>query len=464
VARIAIFLDHDITVRHFVLNGVLAPLTREYDFVFVFPDGHKRVRTDPARLALPRYRTLAVPPRRAYLYRRLYHATVLRKARGARDKGVLFKFWRDSLGTVPFVKSWLTSWPLTYQLYHARTMAAIGENDELNRLLDEEKPDLILHPTVLEGLFVSDLVRAGKARRIPTVFVMNSWDNPAAKAMMVGYPDSLVVWGEQTKRHAVQHLGAREETIACLGAAQFDVYRRPPRIAPEEYRRRLDATGRRRLLLYAGSSKGLNEISHLITLEDAIERGQLEDCLVLYRPHPWRAYPEGEPDFFSRPWKHVVLDPAMEACYRASRDNPRVHVELADYEDTHVTLSAVDAVISPLSTILLEAALHGKPVAAYLPDEDMTSNKFLFTTANMAHFDDFFDRVDCLRCERPERLIEDCRGLLEKVAEPSIGERLRRQCAYFVEPTDRPYAERLGELIQGILARPARHQGAEVGA
>ena len=130
-----------------------------------------------------------------------------------------------------------------------------------------------------------------------------------------------------------------------------------------------------------------------------------------------------------------------------------MRVELADYEDTHVTLSAVDAVISPLSTILLEGALHGKPIAAYLPDEDMRRNKFLFTTANMAHFDDFFDRVDCLRCERPEHLVEACQRLLAKAEEPGISERLRRQCEFFVEPASRPYAERLGELIHRILAR-----------
>ena len=34
---------------------------------------------------------------------------------------------------------------------------------------------------------------------------------------------------------------------------------------------------------------------------------------------------------------------------------------LADYKETHEILSNVDAVISPLSTILIEAAMHGKP-------------------------------------------------------------------------------------------------------
>jgi hypothetical protein len=452
MARVAVFVDHDITVRHFVMNRVLDGLRGDHDLVFVFPHEHKRVRSDPAGLDLGRYRTVPVSADRVHRYRRLYHATVLRKLRGTRDRAIGYKFWRDSLGPVAFAKSWLASWPGAYQVYRRRVLVRMGANEPLDRLLDEERPDLILHPTVLEGLFVSDLIRAGRARRTPTVFVMNSWDNPAAKAMMVGYPDRLVVWGEQTKRHAIEHLGAPPASLVCLGAAQFDVYRKPPKIAAAEYRDKLGVPGGARLLLYAGSSKGLNEMRHLDALEDAISCGELPGCAVLYRPHPWRAAPETEPDFHARSWKHVILDPAMEASYRASRAGSGMRVELADYEDTHVTLSAVDAVVSPLSTILLEAALHGTPVAAYLPDEDMRQNRFLFTAANMAHFADFFEHVDCVRCERPEDLVADCRRLLEPAGDPAAAERLRRQCAYFVDPSDRPWAERLNELLHTVLA------------
>src|SRR6185369_16429559 len=59
VAKLAIFVDHDIMIRHFIQSGVFAPLEREHDVVYVFPE-HKRVHTDPSTLALPRYRTVAV--------------------------------------------------------------------------------------------------------------------------------------------------------------------------------------------------------------------------------------------------------------------------------------------------------------------------------------------------------------------------------------------------------------------
>jgi hypothetical protein len=118
-------------------------------------------------------------------------------------------------------------------------------------------------------------------------------------------------------------------------------------------------------------------------------------------------------------------------------------------------LSAVDAVISPLSTILLEAALHGKPVAAYLPDEGAKKNQSVTTRARLIHFLDFFDRVDCIKCESPDDLIEDCRRLLQEADEPGIGERLRKQCAHFVEPSNQPYADRLNDLIVSLLSAPS---------
>ena len=60
--RIAVFVDHDIVIRHFLLSGILPALGSRHDLVFVLPHQHKRVRTDLASLGLGRYRTVAVAP------------------------------------------------------------------------------------------------------------------------------------------------------------------------------------------------------------------------------------------------------------------------------------------------------------------------------------------------------------------------------------------------------------------
>jgi hypothetical protein len=449
MAKIAVFIDHDIVLRHFLLSGVLPALEAEHEVVWVFPARHRRVTVDPATLSLARYRTVTVSEERLNGYRRLYHATVLRRLRGSRDKRPIFAFWREMLGRRGFWTSWCWSWPGAYHWYRRRMLARIGDDPALDALLQEEKPDVIVHPTVLEGLFVSDLIRWGRDHGVPTVYLMNSWDNPAVKAVAVGAPDRLVVWGEHSRLVAHERLGIPLEHLLTFGAAQFDVYRRPTRETPAAYRARLGVPPGRRLLLYAGSSKGLNETAHLRALEEAIERGELRNCAVLYRPHPWRATAEGEADFFSRTWRHVAMAPDMADYYRRHRREPAI-IHLADYEDTHVTLSAVDAVISPLSTILLEAALHGKPILAYLPDEDVQRNIARFSMAKSVHFRDFFERVECLQCPRPEDLVGGCRELLEAAERPGTADRLRRQCEFFVALGERSYAAQLDELIRGL--------------
>jgi len=449
------FIDHDITVRHFVLNGVLRALEDEHDVVWIFPERHRRVSGSPADLPIGRCRTVPISETRLHDYRRLYHASVLRMLRGTRDQRAMFAFWRQTLGRRAFWTSWALSWPGTYGLYRRRMLARIGEPKALGALLDEEKPDVIVHPTVLEGLFVSDLVRWGRAHGVPTVFLMNSWDNPAVKAMTVGVPDRFVVWGEQSRQVAHERLGMPLSDIVAFGAAQFEVYRRPPRETAAAYRGRVGVPAGDQLLLYAGSSKGLDETAHLVALEQAVDAGRLPRCTILYRPHPWRARLDSEADFFSRRWRHVMMAPDMADYYRRHRAG-EVSIHLADYAETHVTLSAVDAVVSPLSTILLEAGLHGKPILAYLADEDMTQNIAMFSMAKTVHFRDFFERVDCLRCESPGALVTDCARLLEMAGRPGVDERLRRQCGFFVDAGERSYADRLDELIRELC--PARER------
>lgn len=450
--KICIFIDHDIIIRHFLYSGVLSELDKTFDVTYVLPKDHRRVKADWKALGLSNARMIAVSEDRAYLFRRLNHSTVLSRLRRTPDKQMAYTFWKDNLGATAFYKAWVLSWPGILPLYRNWILKRVGESAALEQLLAEEKPDLILHPTVLEGLFVSDLIRWGRKREVPVVFIMNSWDNPAAKAMLVGNPDQLLVWGEQSKVLAQSYLQVTAKNITIMGAAQFDLYTRPPQESPAAYRQRVGLPLEQKVLLYAGSSKGLNETRHLERLDAAIESGELQDCAILYRPHPWRSYPKEEKDFFDVTFKHVVMDPTMEACYRMGRTGSRMFVELADYKNTHITLSAVDAVISPLSTILLEAALHGKPIAAYLPDEDMRQNKWLFSTSNMVHFRDFFARVDCLKCQSSEQLVQDCAALLAKTREPHVAEKLREQCSYFVSTPSKPYATRLAEFLQQLLA------------
>lgn len=202
------------------------------------------------------------------------------------------------------------------------------------------------------------------------------------------------------------------------------------------------------LLLYAGSSKGTDEIAHLSALDQAIEEGVLGNTVVIYRPHPWGGGGRNGHLLLSMAWRNVYIESSMQNYLE------RVGVGfggkyLSDYRDTHDILSCVDAVISPLSTIILEAALHGKPVMCFLPFED-ASEHFLRDFA-LTHFHQLFDIPEVLISNGNLELINTTLVLLRQIGNEQYSTRLRDSMNYFVEPFDRPYSIRLREFIQDLV-------------
>lgn len=447
--RVLVVFDHDIVIRNFLLSGVLQQLQQWYEVTYVFPD-HPRVRLNWRSLPLSRTREVPVSPSRALWYRRLYQVQLLRRATGS-----LQHLWRGFLGRKSY---WLTrglTLPLVYALYTRGLKWWLDRERPLQALLEEEQPDLILHPSVLEGLFISDLIKEGERQGIPTVMVMNSWDNPATKALMVGLPTRLVVWGEQTRRHAVEHLGVPTTRVRAIGAVQFDGYAQPPQESADAYKTRVGLPTDRPILLYAGSSRGLNETAHLTQLDQAIKAGQLPLCAVLYRPHPWRSSNRTEHPFFSRMWTHIHFDLSMREAYSASWQSHAVRVDLSAHDTAHTILSAVDAVISPLSTMLLEGVLHGKPVLAYLPIDEDDVQRNLYWQSRHVHFQEFFDRVPCLRCDSSKTFIAACRALLMRAGYDA---RLQQHAQFFAESTPVPYVDRLRDVVESVFHLTARQQ------
>ena len=53
---------------------------------------------------------------------------------------------------------------------------------------------------------------------------MNSWDNPSTKRSIVGNPDWLFVWGDQTKNHAIKYMNISKDKVIKFGAPQVENY------------------------------------------------------------------------------------------------------------------------------------------------------------------------------------------------------------------------------------------------
>ncbi len=451
--KIAVFVEHDIVVRHFLHSGAFTELERAHDVIFVFPEvGHRRVKSNVDSLPLGgRVVRIAESYARLSIWKQLLLTDMLRWRPGAAFRA-LRRLRRMAVGTKAILLFGGLSLPGIFQVYRARAFRKLARmpNHDLEAFFDREKPDVVVHPSVLDGVFINDLVESCTRRSLPLVVLMNSWDNPSTKRAVLGVPDWLLVWGPQTKAHAIRFMGMKPERTIEFGAAQFDVYRTPPRMDRAEFCRRHGIEPAAKILLYAGSSKETDEYAHLIALDEAIERGQLGQTVVVYRPHPWGDGGKDGARVVDRAWRHVRIESTMRGYLEGVKAGNRA-ITLPDYRDTHDVLCAVDALVSPLSTIILEAALHGKPALCFLPDEDALH---LRMSLPLIHFEEFFRSTVFHSARGIGALVDGVRHLLAEIDDPAAAARYREAAQFFARSFDRPYPERLREFIEGV-ARPA---------
>ena len=449
--RVLVFIEVDVVVRHFLDSHVFDHLAARHDVTFIFPEeGNKRLgNVDPGALQLAApYERLPHHGERTRLWKQLFQIDQLRLRPGKQAAALRRLRW-TTLGWKAASLYTLLGLPGIWQAFRARRLRQLGTmvNTQMEALFDREKPDVVVHPCVLEGLYLNDLVEIAGRRGIPLAVIMNSWDNPSTKRAMVGNPDWLLVWGEQTQSHAMELAGMARDRVIRFGAAQFEVYREPARLDRAAFCRLHGIDPTRRILLYAGSSKGTDEIAHLQMLEQAVERGDLGDAVILYRPHPWGRGGRGGDRLLDQPWRHVFIEHSMRG-YLEGVKAGKTAKYLSDYRDTHDVLSNVDAVVSPLSTILLEAALHGKPILCFLPQED--ASKHFRTDAAFMHFHDMFNMPEILLAVGYDSFLDKCRELLAMGDSPEAIERRKRAVDFFVEPFEAPYDQRLTEFLETV--------------
>jgi CDP-glycerol glycerophosphotransferase (TagB/SpsB family) len=113
-------------------------------------------------------------------------------------------------------------------------------------------------------------------------------------------------------------------------------------------------------------------------------------------------------------------------------------------------LSVVDAVVSPLSTIILEAAIHGKPVLCFLPEEESEARHFQMV-APMIHFEDMYRMPQFLKARSLGQLVPSVEELLSKVGDRAFARELEKACSVFVEPFERSYSQRLNDFVSQLV-------------
>jgi hypothetical protein len=319
-------------------------------------------------------------------------------------------------------------------------IAAIPINRDLESVLAEQQPDLVVLPTAATEPIGNDLVRlAERTRAFKTLFLIDNWDNLSSKSLFWAHPDYIGVWGEQAREHATSIHGIDGKRVSLLGTPRFEAY----------YAVRKGQTQRHYAfpyVLFCGAALAFDELTALHHLDDEIAAhpeiyGELR---VVYRPHPRRQKRLCPDVFHERDFRRVVLDKQLHDAYY--KDDPEFQPALDYYPSL---LAEAELVVCPLTTMLIEALLCGTPVLAITYDDHVH-----YTSPHHAYkFYRHFEGIETIRglhLNRDEsRLGADMRELIERPATPARDE-IYHSLQYFLYRDDKPYPERLAGVVAQI--------------
>lgn len=451
--KILIFIDLPIILRHFIANNTFSHLDKNYNLIYVFNQSKydfKKNHIVNKFIDSNKIRVINMPNKRTGTWFWLYIITVIRQQKSSKGYRARLKVISLSIGKRNLFLARIVALPVIYHIFKFLFINFLGIHKGIKKLIETENPSLIIHPTVLSGSYINDLLRVFEfyQKKLPLIFLMNSWDNPSGKAFCTGSPSKLIVWGEQTKRHAIKFMRLKEKDIECFGAAQFEVYKKECKFSRKELSQLFNVNPNKKIIVYAGAGNGSYETKYLRLLDKYVNSKILSDCQILYRPHPWRgALGVGEKDFLSQKWDNIIMDPSMYDYYKNEINNPKGLPSLVDYEFSHKLLNLADAVISPLSTILIEAILNGKPILLFFPEGTDDNYK----PANMNHFEELIQLNEVNVCYKEEDFLQSCLDLNSQIGDKRLSKKLIKESQYFINPSKKSYGDNLHKLVKGYI-------------
>lgn len=316
----------------------------------------------------------------------------------------------------------------------------------LRDLVSAQDADVIVFPSAAFDPLTVDLVVIAKELGIPSVCLVDNWDNLTSKTIFWNRPDHIAVWGPQTKEQAIDVHGFDPTQVHMIGTPRFDAYfetrtspvKKVP--YPNPY------------VLFVGSAMPFDEIGVLRKLDQFIleNSGRYHDLQVVYRPHPWQQKRTTPVEFFEDDFSRVLLDhqirAGIETGVKPENNDPAFQPDLSYYPGL---LRGAQVVIGPLTTMLLEASLCLRPVVAlsYFDGHHANTTKRYFS-----HFDGMENVPGFSFCENPNELSQ----LLEVAL--SSGEVIEQSSdeatSYFLYRDNHSYGQRLLNLVEIALNAP----------
>jgi len=374
----------------------------------------------------------------------------------SRNPGIIYNMCKESYGgkLKRMIHRSLGSTFTTAKWTNTVIEKYIGTDEKLQQIIDEVKPDAIVTFLCGGAALEIESIKTGKYNRIPVLGIQYGWDNISTWGLMPFLPDYIGVWGYQSRMFAEKIHRLDPERIFHIGAPFADRFRQSEDVSTSDVRRKLRLPTDKPVILFAGNIWAFDEVRNLKRLEDAIEKKELPDCCILYRPHPFQHYEGNDLDYFLQNFKHVYLDPMVEEQYTKAkaekRDMKMDSVKVAiDFEHTKGIFSVVDGIIAPLSTIMIQGAVVGLPSVGIVYTDE--ANKRYRQRYDFEEFSIIKSMPGIHMALQPGDLVPACLKMLKFSRDKNNAELVKEYAGFAIQNDGLTVAGRLKQALEAIV-------------
>jgi len=188
-------------------------------------------------------------------------------------------------------------------------------------------------------------IRMCEILKIPTVLIVDNWDNLSSKSIFWSCPTGLGVWGKSMEKDAKLIHGMQPKVLKHIGSARF----RPNEhtLIPIE----------QEFLFFAGSGKPLiNELDAVLKVRELMNNCGLSSVELIYRPHPMSDMNMDKIKDLLKLKSNIQIDPS----FRGDLSENFYQYKTLRYLESLCKYARL--VIAPQSTIIVESLSLGTPV------------------------------------------------------------------------------------------------------
>jgi len=306
------------------------------------------------------------------------------------------------------------------------------ENKELVNAINISKPDLVLIPTQGQDIGDYDMIRICAKKKIKTLSLIDNWDNLCSRVMLKPFANFFGVWGEQSKKHAIEIQKIKKNNISIVGTPRFDYYKNFKKKSLLNFKYILFFEG-------FGLTENMDEIFD--KLEIIFGHNLFKGYKLIYRPHPWRK----DANIVNiKKYKNIILDPQLKKNYLDRKFDSSVQPNLSYYPQL---ISNAKFIISAPTTMVIESMIFKKNIIVLGHKSNTVFNHYNHVVKS-DHCDGIEKIKNVKMCWDLESLPELCKKfILEKKTKDKNNIKLD----YFIYQNKNSYSENLLKLVNSLL-------------